>query len=225
MKLLPTELPDNGYRPYETLTFEELPNWLKAQLKKKTAASRWFLALNVLFSLFFFGLASYHYHTELFQLRKLISFFFLGFAASFLLIPIHEYLHVFAYRQFGCTSTRISVDWKRFMFLAEAHLFVVNYQEFRKVALAPFVVISSGLLLVSFFVSPAMQLLLLSTNLVHASFCAGDFGLISYFQSVGTKELVTFDDSEKRQTEFWIKEVDSVMGQSPANMRPTESND
>lgn len=224
MNLLPSQLSSNGYRLFETLSFDELPNWLKAQLKKKTAASRWFLVFNVLFSLFFFGLASYYYHTELFQVRKLISFFFLGFAASFLLIPIHEYLHVFAYRQLGCTSTRISADWKRFMFLAEAHLFVVNYQEFRKVALTPFMVISSGLLLASLWVSPATQLLLLSTNLVHATFCAGDFGLISYFQSVGTKQLLTFDDSEKRQTEFWIKEEDSTMGHSPAHARPAESN-
>lgn len=224
MKLLPSQLSASGYRLLETCSFDELPNWLKAQLKKKTAASRWFVAFNVLFSLFFFGLASYYYHTELFQMRKLISFFFLGFAASFLLIPVHEYLHVFAYRQLGCTNTRISADWKRFMFLAEAHQFVVNYQEFRKVALAPFVVISSGLLLAGFFVSPATQLLLLSTNLVHASFCAGDFGLLSYFQSVGSKQLVTFDDSEKRQTEFWIKEETSALSQPEANPLEATSN-
>jgi hypothetical protein len=79
-------------------------------------------------------------------------------------------------------------------------------------------------LLAGFFVSPATQLLLLSTNLVHASFCAGDFGLLSYFQSVGSKQLVTFDDSEKRQTEFWIKEETSALSQPEANPLEATSN-
>src|SRR5690606_31728950 len=106
-----------------------------------------------------------------------VRYMFYGFAFILPLIPVHEYIHVLAYRSQGAKDTSYDVDWSKLIFMAIAHRFVASRKEFRVVALAPFIAISAALLLALPFVSPAWGLAIASALLLHTSCCLGDIAL------------------------------------------------
>lgn len=129
----------------------------------------------------------------------------MGCALSFLLIPLHEGLHMLAYRLMGAKQTRFVAHWKKFYFLAIADGFVANRSEFRIVALTPFVGISLFLGLISAGLPPLAMLSLRFTLFVHAALCSGDFALLSFFETHKDREMLTCDDMEAGISRFWVK--------------------
>jgi hypothetical protein len=122
--------------------------------------------------------------------RKEIIFSCGVYIAS-LLIPIHEYIHVVAYRSQGAANTSYNVNWKKLYFMAVADQFVAGRQEFQIVALAPFAIISTVLFIAFLLVSPVWQFAVLGTFFTHTACCGGDFSLLSYFQYHSDREVVT----------------------------------
>ena len=135
-----------------------------------------------------------------------------GLAIAFLLLPIHEFIHVLAYRSQGAVHTSYNANLKKFYFLAVADQFVASKKEFQIVALAPFVVITSVGFVLLFFTTPLWSMTVLGALLTHTAFCSGDFGLLSYFDFHKDKEIVTYDDKESRVSYFYglKKEPDSI---------------
>ncbi|MBK7637511.1 MAG: DUF3267 domain-containing protein [Saprospiraceae bacterium] len=81
-----------------------------------------------------------------------VSYLSFGIIFAFLLILVHEYIHVLAYKSQGANRTSYDSNWKKLYFMALADKFVANKKEFSIVALAPFVVINSILILGLFLV-------------------------------------------------------------------------
>jgi hypothetical protein len=126
-----------------------------------------------------------------------------GFAIAFVLLPVHEYIHVLAYKSQGAEHTSYDVNLKKFYFLAVADQFVANKKEFQIVALAPFTVITTAGFVLLFFTSPLWTMTVLGVLIMHTACCSGDFGLLSYFDFQKDKEVVTYDDKATRVSYFY----------------------
>lgn len=205
MKLHPNDLQDNGYLLLDELQHQELIPFVKKYIRKNTVFS-WVYYLSTL-ALFVIGivLVLRGYNNEGYKLMDKLSKFTLGFALALLLLPLHEYIHVLAYKYVGAVNTSYDSNIKKFYFMAIADRFVANRQEFKIVALAPFIVISLGLLLSVFLVNDNWQIILLGVIFAHTSMCSGDFALLSYFQFHKDKEVCTYDLKEEKVSYFYYK--------------------
>lgn len=130
---------------------------------------------------------------------------FAGLVFSFtLLIPVHELIHAAAYRYVGARKLSFGMQLRKFLFYVQADKEVLGYREFRIVALAPVVVVGvlSILGMAVFYNQPAFYFFL-PVFAFHSLFCAGDFGLLCFFQNRPTQEILTFDVKEEGKTYFY----------------------
>jgi hypothetical protein len=205
MNIPPSELEKQGYTLQDRLEHQDLAPFVQTWLKKRTFYSILYIAFNVL-ALAMLGMAfGFNAGTGAFRLGDGFTYFSFGVTIAFLLIPIHEYIHVLAYRSQGAANTSYDVNWKKFYFMAVADQFVASRREFRIVALAPFVVISTVLFMAFFLVNPIWQFTVLGAFFAHTAFCGGDFSLLSYFQFHKDREVVTYDDAANKVSYFLAK--------------------
>lgn len=203
--MTPEELEHHGFRVQDTLTHQDLIPFVRLYLNKRTRFSVLYTAANVSFMallIFWFWKTN---GTPVFSFGEGISYTSIGIAVALALIPLHEYLHVLAYRSQGATTTSYDANFRKFYFMALADKFVANRKEFQVVALAPFVVISMSLLVAAVFSGPLWTFTWLGALLVHTACCSGDFGLLSYFDFHKDKEVVTYDDKENGISFFYGK--------------------
>jgi hypothetical protein len=131
--------------------------------------------------------------------------FLLGLGIFFLLIPLHEWIHGLGYRMAGAPQVSYKVIWRQLVFYAMADRFVVRKKAFVGMALAPFGIINSGLLMLLAFGPQSIHGYLLGVLFMHTSGCAGDFVLVSYFHSHWRQDPLTFDDVPAQKTYFLVK--------------------
>lgn len=205
MKIKPQELTDNGYILFDNLGHKELIPFVKTYLNKRTPISLFYTLSNVIFAGIIFFLFCKSYGTDSFNLSDGFTHFSYGLAIAFGLIPIHEYIHVLAYKSQGAKNTSYDANLKKFYFMALADQFVANKKEFRIVALAPFVVISTILIILLFFVSQLWAFTILGILLTHTAFSSGDFGILSYFDFHKESDIVTYDDKKNSISYFYGK--------------------
>ena len=171
--------------------------------KKKTKYSLLYVIFNLL-AITLIGFRFWrHFGSENFSLTDGFSYLSFGVIFAFGLIPIHEYIHVLAYKSQGAVRTSYDANLRKFYFMAIADKFVANKKEFQIVALAPFVIISTVLLAVLFLTGQLWSYTILGILFTHTAFCSGDFGLLSYFDFHKDKNIVTFDDKENGITYFY----------------------
>lgn len=152
MKIRSEEVMQN-YLLLDKLEHEELIPFIKKYLNRRSAISFFYYSLNILL-LLLGSIAIYANITYLnANIGNVIFHYCFGSTVSFLLIPIHEYIHVLAYKYVGASETSLDCNLKKFYFMALADKFVANRKEFTLIALAPFVVISSILIILAFFSS------------------------------------------------------------------------
>lgn len=205
MKLNPEDIEGSGYILLDRLDHMELIPFVRLYLNKRTTISIFYTLCNLLIagSIGFYFWNSYS--ADILDIGSAITYFFYGLVLAFGLLPIHEYIHVLAYRSQGAKETSYDVNWKKFYFMAVAHRFVANRREFQIVALAPFVVISTTLIMMLFFTNPLWTITILGMLLTHTAFSSGDFGLLSYFEFHRDKDMVTYDDREQSISYFYGK--------------------
>ncbi len=204
MKILPQQLAENGYELLEVLPHQELITFIQKYQKKWTLATYGYYGANLAALLVALALFWVWSGTEGY-IADGLSFVFMGFTGAFLLIPLHEYIHVLAYKWVGAQQTSYAVFWRKFFFMALADQFVANKKEFNVVALAPFVCISFLLLATMAFLPMQGQFLLAGTLILHTGFCSGDFSLLSFMELNQDKDIVTFDDVPNTITYFYVK--------------------
>ncbi|MEO5893748.1 MAG: DUF3267 domain-containing protein [Ferruginibacter sp.] len=205
MKLKSEELTKNNYIFLDKMEHKDLIPFVKEFLKKKTIASIFYYLSNIVFIalLLFFFMKFYRF--GYFNINKGLLYLSFGIAVAFALIPIHEFIHVLAYKSQGAMQTSYDVNLKKFYFLAIADKFVANKKEFKIVALAPFIFISLILTGLLFFTGKLGSIAILTALSTHASFCSGDFALLSYFEYHKDKEVVTYDDKDNKISFFYGK--------------------
>lgn len=205
MKIRPEELTDNGYVLLDQLGHKELVPFIQTYIKKRTIYSVFYYLSNFVV----FGLVGYFlvkdYNLPNFSFGDRFTHFSYGLAIAIALLPLHEYIHVLAYKSQGASKTSYDANLKKFYFMALADKFVANKKEFEVVALAPFILITTVLIILLFFVNANWSLTISSVLLAHTAMCSGDFGLLSYFEFNKEKQTVTYDDVENKISYFYGK--------------------
>lgn len=205
MEIRPEELTDKGYVLLDELGHKELVPFIQTYMKKRTKYSVFYYIANLIFAVlvgYFFAVG---YNLPNYSLGERFTHFSYGLVLALTLIPLHEYIHVLAYKSQGATNTSYDANLKKFYFMALADKFVANKKEFRIVGLAPFVFISIMLIIVLLLVNTHWALTISSVLLTHTAMCSGDFGLLSYFELHKDKDIVTYDDIENGISYFYGK--------------------
>lgn len=196
------ELEKLGFVELDVMDHDNILPFIRTYLSKSTA-SKWIFAIACFLPIGFSvgSIVGLHVRDKM-PWGEGVNLFFMGISCALLLIPLHECIHMLAYRSQGATRTSFGVDLKRFVFLALADKFVADRRAFRIVAAAPFVVITICLFAAMAFVDVKTQLVLLVTISVHTACCSGDFGLLAYFDHHKGKDLVTYDDVAAKRSYF-----------------------
>jgi hypothetical protein len=203
MKIKPEELAENNYQLADSMNHSELIPFVKEYISKGNwSSSAYYTAMIVPLLLLLFFSIRFHIKLHL-GIGTAIVCFLIGVGISYALIPLHELIHVIAYKLVGARNTSYAMNIRKFYFLAIADKFVANKKEFRFVALAPFTLINSCLVIGLIFTSPFWTLVLLTILMVHSVFCSGDFALLSYFEFNKQKTVVTYDDKENKVSYFY----------------------
>jgi hypothetical protein len=203
MKLKPEELHENGYLLLDHLNHKELVPFIQTYIRKWTKFSVIYYCFNLLIAGFTGYLLVSDFNSENYSFLRKFSNLSLGLAMALLLVPLHEYIHVIAYKINGATNTSYDANLKKFYFMALADKFVANKREFQIVALAPFLIISIVLIGIIFLVNENWKLSIMATLLAHTAMCSGDFGLLSYFDYHRDKDIVTYDVVENNISYFY----------------------
>ena len=91
------------------------------------------------------------------------------------MLPVQECKHVLAYESQGATNTSYGSNSKNFNFMALAEKFVDNKRKFEVVALTPFVVITSRIVVLLLVVSSNWTKTINVFLLTQPAMCSGDF--------------------------------------------------
>lgn len=134
---------------------------------------------------------------------KALGLAILGFI---ILIPIHEGIHGLVYLALGARDVRFGGSLRILAFYAVAHDFVVGENEFAWLALAPFLVINGGLLVLA-LTSPGLRLFALVLSLLHLSAVSGDWAMLSFLWEHRGAPVYTYDDADGRISYFYQKEI------------------
>jgi hypothetical protein len=205
MNIQPEDLRKSGFVLLDELRHDELIPFVRKYLRKRTAVALFYTLFNVGILAFIGVWLFLNLGVNGFNWRDGLRFLSYGVALAFLFVPLHEYIHVLAYKSQGATHTSYDVYWKKFVFLAVADRFVADRKEFSVVALAPFVLISGMLILLFPWVGQSWSFTILGALLTHTAFSSGDFGLLSYFRYHRDKQVVTYDDRTNRISYFFAK--------------------
>ena len=207
MNLKPSDLSQNNYRLLDTLHHDELVPFVKTYLKKGTVATvAYYGSMMISFAVVLFFAMKFN-HAKIITWSTAFDYMFLGAVGAFMLVPLHEGIHALAYKSVGAKHTSYYVNLKKFYFLAMANQFIASRKEFRVVALAPFVVISLGLIVTACVGNVQVTLIALSCLMTHSTLCSGDFALLSYFEFHRKVEIVTYDDKDEKMSYFYKRDL------------------
>jgi hypothetical protein len=208
MEIRPDELSEKGYFLLDKLEHNELPVFLRKYINKRTTISIVFYGLNIGLILVAMFLFVTNIQQGLLTNLNWAYHYFIGFSIAFLLVPLHEYIHVLAYKSQGAKNTSYYSNIKKFFFMALADKFVASKNEFTIVALAPFILITSTLLLLLPISSYSWTLTILGILLCHTAMSSGDFALLSYLEFHRDKEIVTYDNVGEKTSYFYGRIID-----------------
>lgn len=153
------------------------------------------------------------HETSQMKLSTFLGWMAAGIPATFLLVPLHEMIHGWMFRWYGAKDVRYGVIWRYLMFYAVAHQFPVNYQQFRYIALAPFVVITLLCAGAYIWMPAEGKALIPGLYIFHTICCAGDFGLCAYFYKYRERQPVSFDDADSHTS--WFYALPELPGANP----------
>jgi hypothetical protein len=208
MEIRPDELSEKGYFLLDKLEHNELSVFLRKYINKRTTISIVFYGLNIILILVAMFLFVTNIQQGLLTNLNWAYHYFIGFSIAFLLVPLHEYIHVLAYKSQGEKKTSYYSNIKKFFFMALADKFVAAKNEFTIVALAPFVLITSILLLLLTISPYSWTLTIVGILLCHTAMSSGDFALLSYLEFHRDKEVVTYDNVEEKTSYFYGRTID-----------------
>lgn len=129
--------------------------------------------------------------------------FVLAFVALVVIIlPLHELLHAVAYRLAGARDIRWDYSMKMLAVWVIAHRFVATARPFVIVALLPFVVLNTMLVVMAVAV-PQIAVFLLFVLLWHLHGSIGDWSLLNFIWIHRRRGFWTFDDAEAGKSYFF----------------------
>ena len=199
-----SDLVEPQFKLIETLPHIELIEFIKKAYKPRNWVFYFYNGISLIFGGFIALIALRKFLPfEWFNVEGALSYLFYGIFIAFLLIPLHELIHMMAYKHVGAKKTSFDMNLKKFYFMAIADQFVADKQKFKIVIWAPFASISLICLVLAALLPIEWSLTALGTFFTHAIFCSGDFGLLSYLINHSDKDIYTYDDAESKITYFF----------------------
>lgn len=190
------------YRLFLTIPYTNLIYFVFEYLKKKSALMFIFWFLCFLFLCF----------TVIIRIKVAGKFpithiLFHSFTGLIILplifIPVHELLHIIPFYATGAKNIKVGMDLKQYLFYVTAHKYVATPLQFRIVAWTPFIIISTGLVLLVFLLPGLWKWSLSLFLFAHATMCAGDFALLNLYFLNRDKKIYTWDDADKKEAYFY----------------------
>jgi Putative zincin peptidase len=205
MKEVSATLEEQGFTQEVALNHKELIPFVAQYLFRKNIFTIGFLILNIVFLVTWLAICIIQVYHGTLSLGKIFTWSAYGCALVFLLVPFHEGLHGMAYRMCGAKKVSYKANWKKLYFMAIADRFIAGRKSFYFIGLTPFVLISTCLILLCMLSPSHLQVMWLMVLWVHASMCAGDFGLLSYFEENNGRDVVTYDDATNAISYFYSR--------------------
>jgi len=199
---------DPSYNLLLMLPHDDLLPFLQEQLTGRTLTIRYYILLNVLIVAGMAVIAVMDIRSGVIDWDEIFKGFGLGTLLVFtVLIALHEGIHGVAYKLAGAPRVSFGVSWRKFYFYAVADKFIVSHKAFLLIALAPFVVISTGAIIGLFYTEDTLKWVFMGILLIHTGACAGDFAMLAFYEKhrhLG--KILTFDDVAKKMSYFYLKD-------------------
>ena len=193
----------------DQLHYENIVEFATAYIRKRTRSITSYLVIIILFFVFQWSAYVFGITVRDMNAVSLLKQFLYGLIISMtIVIPVHELIHAIGYFILGARKIRFGAVLKHFAFYAVADDFVVGRAGFIFLALSPFVVVSLLNLAGFIFVQGYASYTYISVLFFHATMCAGDFAMLSYFEFNRDKELYTFDDVTNKTSYFYYNKKD-----------------
>ena len=197
---------DPGFQLLDKLHYDDIVDFATEYVRKRTRSMFFYLVLLIIFFILQWSAFLYGIIVKDMNTISLLKQFLYGLIISLtIVIPFHELLHALGYFILGARKIRFGAVLKHFAFYAVADDFVAGRNAFIFLALSPFVIVSLLNLAGFIFVTGYASYTYVSVLFFHATMCAGDFALLSYFEFHRDKELYTFDDVGKKTSYFYFK--------------------
>ena len=197
---------DSSFQLLDKLHYDDIVDFATEYVRKRTRSMFYYLALIIIFFILQWAAFLYGIFANDMNTISLLKQFLYGLIISLtIVIPFHELIHALGYFLLGARKIRFGAVLKHFAFYAVADDFVANRNAFIFLALSPFVIVSLLNLAGFIFVQGYASYTYISVLFFHATMCAGDFALLSYFEFHRDKELYTFDDVGKKTSYFYFK--------------------
>ncbi|MCK4747999.1 MAG: DUF3267 domain-containing protein [Bacteroidales bacterium] len=197
---------DPSFKLLDKLHYDSIVEFATQYIRKRTRSMIFYIIIILAFfvlqwSAFIYGITVSQMNTV-----SLLKQFLYGLIISMtIIIPLHELIHAIGYFILGARKIRFGAVLKHFAFYATADDFVANRKGFLFLALSPFIVVSLLNLAGFIFVHGYASYTYISVLFFHATMCAGDFALLSYFEFHRDKELYTFDDVKNKTSYFYYR--------------------
>ena len=201
------EIKNNSrFRLLDKLHYDGIVEFAAQYIRKRTRS----MSLYIVFIIVFFVIqwAAFIYGIVVRDMNavSLLKQFLYGLTAALtIIIPAHELIHAMGYFLLGARKIRFGAAIKHFAFYAVADDFVANRNGFIFLAISPFIVVSLLMLAGFIFVGGYASYTYISAMFFHATMCAGDFALLSYFEYHRDKDLYTFDDVKNKTSYFYYR--------------------
>jgi hypothetical protein len=197
---------DSRFRLLDQLHYDSIVEFATEYIRKSTRSMTFFIVIVIIFfviqwSAFVYGITVKDMNTV-----SLLKQFLYGLIASLtIIIPAHELIHAIGYFLLGARKISFGAAMKHFAFYAVADDFVVRRRGFVFLAISPFIVVSLLMLAGFIFVGGYASYTYISALFFHATMCAGDFAMLSYFEFHRDKDVYTFDDVKNKTSYFYYK--------------------
>ena len=203
MKLTPDDLDDQGkYRHLLTLQYSDIVSFIFEYLRRKTVLTVVFWSVCIVFAV-----QAVTIRVEIaawFEIKRIFLHTLLGFVVlPVAVIPLHEFLHIVPYYLSGARDIRAGMDMKQYLFYVTAHRQVASPNQFRLVAICPFLIITVVLLLLVLFLPGLWKWSLSGFLFVHTTMCAGDFAMLNFYYVNKGKKIYTWDDADLKEAHFY----------------------
>ena len=200
---------DPAYKLLDQLHYEDVVEFATEYLRKRTRIIAFFFLAVLAYFIFLWTAFAYGVAVRDMNWVSLLKQFLYGLIISLtVVIPVHELIHAIGYVLLGARKIRFGAVLKHFAFYAVADDFVAGRAGFIFLALSPFVVVSLLNLAGFIFVHGYASYTYISVMFFHATMCAGDFAMLSYFEFHRDKELYTFDDVRNKTSYFYYRQPD-----------------
>ena len=208
MRLKVDQIKNNPrFRLLDKLHYDSIVEFATEYIRKRTRSMTIYMVFLVAYFVFMWSAFAYGVIVDDMNAVSLLKQFLYGLVISLtIVIPVHEMIHAVGYFLLGARKISFGAALKHFAFYAVADDFVAGRRGFIFLAISPFLIVSLLNLAGYIFVSGYASYTYISVLFFHATMCAGDFALLSYFEFHRDKEVYTFDDVKNKTSYFYYKD-------------------